>query len=106
MPAVAAPADRAAAVGALAGAQCGYLLGRKAFGLLTVTVIGDGKPLYGDEDLTSWSVSHRPDVAVALARGLTATGTGTGTGVIPYVLARLTTANLFVFLDVNCPCAR
>ncbi|MEW2118918.1 phosphatase PAP2 family protein [Streptomyces sp. NPDC005474] len=56
-----------------------------AFGVLTLTVIGDGKPLYGDEDLTSWSVGHRPDVALALARGLTATGTG----VIPYVLAAL-----------------
>lgn len=42
--------------------------------------------MYGDEDLLSWSAGHRPDVAVALARGLTATGTG----VIPYVLAVLT----------------
>ncbi|MFJ4206544.1 phosphatase PAP2 family protein [Streptomyces sviceus] len=56
-----------------------------AFGVLTMAVIGDGKPLYGDEDLLSWSVGHRPDVVVALARGLTATGTG----VIPYVLAVL-----------------
>ncbi|ELP65806.1 phosphatase PAP2 family protein [Streptomyces turgidiscabies] len=56
-----------------------------AFGVLTMIVIGDGQPLYGDEDLLSWSVTHRPDMAVALARGLTATGTG----VIPYVLAVL-----------------
>ncbi|MFF7173112.1 phosphatase PAP2 family protein [Streptomyces pseudovenezuelae] len=56
-----------------------------AFGVLTMTVIGNGKPLYGDEDLLSWSVGHRPDVVVALARGLTATGTG----VIPYVLCAL-----------------
>ncbi|MFG2729200.1 phosphatase PAP2 family protein [Streptomyces canus] len=56
-----------------------------AFGVLTMTVIGDGRPLYGDEDLLSWSVGHRPDVAVTLARGLTATGTG----VIPYVLCVL-----------------
>ncbi|WP_329438150.1 phosphatase PAP2 family protein [Streptomyces canus] len=56
-----------------------------AFGVLTMAVIGDGKPLYGDEDLLSWSVGHRPDVAMALARGLTVTGTG----VIPYVLAVL-----------------
>ena len=34
MPAVATLADRAAAVGARAGAQCGYLLGRKAGGAL------------------------------------------------------------------------
>jgi membrane-associated phospholipid phosphatase len=56
-----------------------------AFGVLTMMVIGDGKPLYGDEDLSSWSVAHRPAVAVALARGLTATGTGA----IPYALAAL-----------------
>ncbi|MGW3646215.1 phosphatase PAP2 family protein [Streptomyces sp. NPDC000878] len=56
-----------------------------AFGVLTMIVIGDGRPLYGDEDLLSWSVAHRPEVAVALARGLTATGTGA----IPYVLAAL-----------------
>jgi len=56
-----------------------------AFGVLTMMVIGDGKPLYGDEDLSSWSVAHRPAVAEALARGLTATGTG----VIPYALAAL-----------------
>ncbi|SER87215.1 undecaprenyl-diphosphatase [Streptomyces sp. yr375] len=56
-----------------------------AFGVLAMIVIGDGQPLYGDEDLLTWSVAHRPDVAVALARGLTATGTG----VVPYVLAVL-----------------
>ncbi|MEU1371607.1 phosphatase PAP2 family protein [Streptomyces sp. NPDC005803] len=56
-----------------------------AFGVLAMTVGGGGKPLYGDADLLSWSVGHRPAVAVALARGLTATGTG----VIPYVLAVL-----------------
>nr|BBJ47523.1 hypothetical protein SAVMC3_01520 [Streptomyces avermitilis] len=56
-----------------------------AFGVLTMIVIGDGQPLYGDEDLLSWSVGHRPDVPVALARALTATGTGA----IPYVLAVL-----------------
>ncbi|MFK4103907.1 phosphatase PAP2 family protein [Streptomyces sp. NPDC019531] len=56
-----------------------------AFGVLAMTVIGDGRPLYADEDLLSWSAGHRPDVAVALARGLTATGTGA----IPYVLCAL-----------------
>jgi undecaprenyl-diphosphatase len=56
-----------------------------AFGVLTMAVSGDGQPLYGDEDLLSWSVAHRPDVTMALARGLTATGTG----LIPYVLAVL-----------------
>ncbi|MDQ0777187.1 membrane-associated phospholipid phosphatase [Streptomyces aurantiacus] len=56
-----------------------------AFGVLTMVVIGGGRPLYGDEDLLSWSVAHRPDVVMAPARGLTATGTGA----IPYVLAVL-----------------
>ncbi|WP_338784081.1 phosphatase PAP2 family protein [Streptomyces sp. DG1A-41] len=57
-----------------------------AFGVLTMVVVaGDGVPLFGDSDLLSWSVGHRPDVAVAFARGLTATGTGA----VPYVLAVL-----------------
>lgn len=57
-----------------------------AFGVLTMVVVGhDGLPLFGDADLVSWSVAHRPDVAVALARGLTATGTG----FVPYALAVL-----------------
>ncbi|GAB1332192.1 phosphatase PAP2 family protein [Streptomyces sennicomposti] len=57
-----------------------------AFGVLTMVVVGhDGIPLFADADSLSWSVGHRPDVAVALARGLT----DTGTGVIPYALAVL-----------------
>ena len=57
-----------------------------AFGVLTMVVIGhDGAPLFGDEDALSWSVAHRPDIAPALARGLTATGTG----VVPYALVIL-----------------
>ncbi|MFD9392275.1 phosphatase PAP2 family protein [Streptomyces sp. NPDC060000] len=57
-----------------------------AFGVLTMVVAGhDGIPLFADSDLLSWSVAHRPDVAVAFARGLTATGTG----VIPFTLAAL-----------------
>ncbi|KQV94226.1 phosphatase PAP2 family protein [Streptomyces sp. Root369] len=57
-----------------------------AFGVLTMVVVGhDGMPLFADADLLSWCVGHRPDVAVALARGLTATGTG----VVPYALAVL-----------------
>ncbi|MFH9547844.1 phosphatase PAP2 family protein [Streptomyces sp. NPDC051445] len=66
-------------------ASCG-LGAWTAFGVLTMVVVGhDGIPLFGDADLLSWSAGHRPDVAVALARGLTATGTG----VIPYALAVL-----------------
>ncbi|MFE7931794.1 phosphatase PAP2 family protein [Streptomyces sp. NPDC057456] len=57
-----------------------------AFGVLTMVVMGhDGVPLFADADLHSWSVGHRPDVAVALARGLTATGTG----IVPFTLAAL-----------------
>ncbi|MDQ0578512.1 phosphatase PAP2 family protein [Streptomyces rishiriensis] len=57
-----------------------------AFGVLTMTVVGhDGTPLFADAGLLSWSTDHRPDVAVAFARGLTATGTG----VIPFALAAL-----------------
>ncbi|MFF1687741.1 MULTISPECIES: phosphatase PAP2 family protein [unclassified Streptomyces] len=57
-----------------------------AFGVLTMVVVGrDGRPLFADADLLSWSVGHRPDVAVAFARGLTATGTG----VVPFALAAL-----------------
>ncbi|MER6452621.1 phosphatase PAP2 family protein [Streptomyces sp900105245] len=57
-----------------------------AFGVLTMVVVGhDGIPLFADADFFSWSVGHRPEVAVALARGLT----DTGTGVIPYALAVL-----------------
>ncbi|MFD5813866.1 phosphatase PAP2 family protein [Streptomyces sp. NPDC127038] len=55
-----------------------------AFVLLTLIVTGrDGAPLLLDSRLTSWSVAHRPDVALALARGVTYTGTGA----VPYALA-------------------
>ncbi|KUN09665.1 phosphoesterase [Streptomyces yokosukanensis] len=54
-----------------------------AFAVLAAVVVSNqGAPLYLDRGLLSWSVGHRPPVAVALARGLTTTGTG----VVPYVL--------------------
>ncbi|MGW4569492.1 phosphatase PAP2 family protein [Streptomyces sp. NPDC004561] len=54
-----------------------------AFAALTaVVVFGHGAPLSPDHALLSWSVGHRPPVALAAARGLTATGTG----VVPYAL--------------------
>ncbi|MES4886868.1 phosphatase PAP2 family protein [Streptomyces sp. NPDC096012] len=57
-----------------------------AFGVLTMVMVGgDGAPLFADGDLLTWSVAHRPDGAVAIARALTATGTG----VVPYALAVL-----------------
>ncbi|MFF4014697.1 phosphatase PAP2 family protein [Streptomyces sp. NPDC001843] len=56
-----------------------------AFGVLTAVVAGHGVPLPPDRGLLSWSLAHRPPVAVAVARGLT----DTGTGVVPYALAVL-----------------
>ncbi|MFJ4551008.1 phosphatase PAP2 family protein [Streptomyces sp. NPDC088817] len=54
-----------------------------AFAVLGLVVVGHGSPLSVDGTLLSWSLGHRP--AVAVARGLTATGTG----VVPYVLVVL-----------------
>ncbi|MGQ4387310.1 phosphatase PAP2 family protein [Streptomyces sp. SAS_270] len=57
-----------------------------AFAVLTMVVVGgDGAPLFTDDALSGWSLAHRPVMAVASARGLTATGTG----VVPYALAVL-----------------
>jgi undecaprenyl-diphosphatase len=57
-----------------------------AFVLLAVVVTGhDGAPLPGDSEPASWSLTHRPDVALAMARGVTYTGTG----VVPYALVVL-----------------
>jgi undecaprenyl-diphosphatase len=53
-----------------------------AFAVVSLVAGGHGTPLPVDEDLLSWSVGHRPGLAVTVARGLTATGTG----VIPYAL--------------------
>ncbi|MFE2378579.1 phosphatase PAP2 family protein [Streptomyces sp. NPDC059398] len=63
------------AVGSLAG-----------FVLLTLVVVGHhGAPLLTDGWLLSWSVHHRPPVAVAAARGVT----DTGSGLVPYLLTVL-----------------
>ncbi|MEV7322363.1 phosphatase PAP2 family protein [Streptomyces sp. NPDC093970] len=54
------------------------------FTVLALVVAGHhGVPLAPDRAALAWSVGHRPAVAVAVARGLTATGTG----VVPYSLA-------------------
>ncbi|MGW3126580.1 phosphatase PAP2 family protein [Streptomyces sp. NPDC001076] len=54
-----------------------------AFAVLALVVTGrHGVPLAPDRTLLAWSLGHRPDVAVAVARGITATGTG----VVPYAL--------------------
>ncbi|KUN20392.1 phosphoesterase [Streptomyces corchorusii] len=57
-----------------------------AFSVLTLVVIGRaGAPLWLDDTFLTWSVGHRPEAVVALARAVTATGTG----LVPYVLAAL-----------------
>lgn len=57
-----------------------------AFGVLTMVVIGqNGAPLWSDAGFLAWSLGHRPDVARALARGLT----DTGSGAVPYILTVL-----------------
>ncbi|RPE46395.1 undecaprenyl-diphosphatase [Streptomyces sp. Ag109_O5-1] len=54
-----------------------------AFAVLALVVTGrHGAPFPLDRTLLAWSLGHRPDVAVAVARGLTATGTG----FVPYAL--------------------
>ncbi|MER7182904.1 PAP2 family protein, partial [Streptomyces hyaluromycini] len=48
-----------------------------AFAVLALVVTGrHGAPFGLDRTLLAWSLAHRPDVAVAVARGITATGTG------------------------------
>ncbi|MET7684827.1 phosphatase PAP2 family protein [Streptomyces sp. NPDC005423] len=56
-----------------------------AFGVLGLVVYGDGSPLFLDRAFLNWSVAHRPELSLAVARGLTATGTG----VVPYALVLL-----------------
>ncbi|MER6529743.1 phosphatase PAP2 family protein [Streptomyces sp. NPDC001508] len=69
------------AIAALAGGI--GLVAWTAFGVLAAVVAGaHGAPLFPDEALLHWSLGHRPAVALAAARGLTATGTG----VLPYAL--------------------
>ncbi|MDX3745517.1 phosphatase PAP2 family protein [Streptomyces sp. AK08-02] len=51
---------------------------------VTITMQGGGT-LFGDRELLNWSLAHRPDTAVTLARLLT----HTGTGFVPYALVAL-----------------
>ncbi|WP_371657570.1 phosphatase PAP2 family protein [Streptomyces sp. NBC_00280] len=54
--------------------------------LLAVTVVvRGGGTLFGDRDLLEWSLAHRPDLAVTLARMVT----HSGTGFVPYALVAL-----------------
>ncbi|MFE2534109.1 phosphatase PAP2 family protein [Streptomyces sp. NPDC059371] len=54
-----------------------------AFVLLTLVVTThEGAPLFGDSGLASWSLAHRPEMALAMARGVTYTGTGA----VPYAV--------------------
>ncbi|GGM24969.1 phosphatase PAP2 family protein [Streptomyces fumigatiscleroticus] len=57
-----------------------------AFSILALVVTGrDGAPLWWDAGLFMRSVGHRPEEAVALARGVTTTGGGP----LPYLLTAL-----------------
>ncbi|MGW2900826.1 phosphatase PAP2 family protein, partial [Streptomyces sp. NPDC001212] len=47
-----------------------------AFAVLGLVVGGHGTPLSVDDTLLSWSLDHRPAVAVAVARGRPAPGAG------------------------------
>ncbi|MFG2874190.1 phosphatase PAP2 family protein [Streptomyces sp. NPDC048337] len=74
-----APAASRATRWGLAAALCAAL-----FAVLTALVAAHhGSPYPLDESLHRWSVRHRPALAVALARGVTATGTGP----VPYLCA-------------------
>ncbi|MFD6023631.1 phosphatase PAP2 family protein [Streptomyces griseoluteus] len=54
-----------------------------AFGVLAAVAVGGrGAPLEVDSDLLEWSLGHRPAMALAVARTVTASGTG----VLPYAL--------------------
>ncbi|MEU4167872.1 phosphatase PAP2 family protein [Streptomyces sp. NPDC026665] len=79
-----------------------------AFVVLTLVVTShEGAPLPGDRGLASWSLEHRPYVALAVARGVTYTGTG----VVPYALVVLAglllgrTARQRVATVTACVCA-
>ncbi|WP_340384650.1 phosphatase PAP2 family protein [Streptomyces sp. SS7] len=57
-----------------------------AFAVLAMNATGGaGDPIRPDRSLLTWSLGHRPDVLLAVARGVTATGTG----VVPYALVVL-----------------
>ncbi|MEV5795759.1 phosphatase PAP2 family protein [Streptomyces sp. NPDC052192] len=79
-----------------------------ALGVLTMVVVGrNGAPLFADNGLLTWSVHHRPDVAVTLARGIT----DTGTGIAPYalvvlagVIAGRTTRQRLLALSIGVAC--
>ncbi|MEU5432604.1 phosphatase PAP2 family protein [Streptomyces sp. NPDC020719] len=50
--------------------------------LAVVVAVRDGAPLPGDRATHTWSVDHRPPVALAVFRAITATGAGA----LPYLL--------------------
>lgn len=72
------PASRAGRW-SLTAALCAVLFGLPA----ALVAARHGAPYPLDESLHRWSVRHRPAVAVALARGITATGSGP----VPYLCA-------------------
>ncbi|MGW3622156.1 phosphatase PAP2 family protein [Streptomyces sp. NPDC000880] len=72
-------------------ALCGTLLGL----LAAVVTSRHGLPFTLDRSMHLWSVHHRPTVAVALARGVTATGTG------PYPYLCAVAAGLIAGRDIR-----
>jgi len=64
----------------------GSLVAFVLLALLTVTVmLQGGGTLFGDRYLLEWSLAHRPEAAVTLARVVT----HTGSGFVPYALVAL-----------------
>ncbi len=78
--------NREHAVARAASPAAGSLVAFVLLVLLAVTVaVQGGGTLFGDRSLLEWSLAHRPDPAVTLARVLT----HTGTGFVPYALIAL-----------------
>ena len=78
--------NREQAVARAGSPALGSLVALVLLALLAVTVVvRGGGTLVGDRGLLEWSLAHRPDPAVTLARVVT----HTGTGFVPYVLVAL-----------------
>ncbi|WP_055527679.1 phosphatase PAP2 family protein [Streptomyces graminilatus] len=78
--------NRERAVAKAGSPLLGSLVAFVLLALLTLAVVArQGGTLFGDRALLDWSLAHRPDLAVTLARVLT----HTGTGFVPYALVAL-----------------
>ncbi|MEU6227925.1 phosphatase PAP2 family protein [Streptomyces sp. NPDC047042] len=78
--------NREQAVARSGSPALGSLVAFALLALLAVTVVArGGGTLFGDRELLDWSLAHRPDVVVILARAVT----HTGSGFVPYALVAL-----------------